>query len=198
MQVNVHKPIPPTQFSGRPCTPLPLSALTFRVHHAFKHSYTLSQVRIGTLAGLRLDRPDLHKHVSSFTWCTVGITWQHAGTCGTPSGKSQTIQVRSEKMSPAPPTPSHIFADHDNRSRSFLGATALFASDCPHLGLPCEHLINCKEAAQRPEIPEPPEPRLPPRSLNLAHSYTPNQRAKINPNVLPVLGKPRTLCHGRR
>ena len=51
-------------------------------------------------------------------------------------------------MSPAPPTPSHIFADHDNRSRCLLGAIALFASGLPRLGLRGEHLINTKETAQ--------------------------------------------------
>ena len=48
-------------------------------------------------------------------------------------------------MSPAPPTPSHIFADHDNHSWSLLGVTVCFASGLSRLSLPGENLINSKE-----------------------------------------------------
>ena len=50
-------------------------------------------------------------------------------------------------MSPAPPTPSHIFADHDNHSWSLLGVTVCFASGLSRLSLPGENLINSKETA---------------------------------------------------
>ena len=70
-----------------------------------------------------------HKHVSSFTMCTVAITSNMLAPvvhhlASHKQHKSGRKKCPLEKMSPAPPTPSHIFVDQDNRSQSFFRAPA--------------------------------------------------------------------------